>query len=345
MPDPKSKTKLHLVRYKPGNAEEFMPLVIYGDLETCSDPAPTEAIAVHTPCVQKRVASAAFRAVAQRLRGAVRGAGLPDQKAEDGERAAVKENLCRMLCAARHYDYSKKTVNVPANPTEEQLREHEARQRCEMCEHEARQRCEMCEDKFVKGEKKKGKVMHHRRGAGDYIASAASSATTEATTSSSCSAPSPACATSPIPSNEDDAEDDDESEDKEHGDVPQVSLEEWMSEEVDFKKLRFKVLFKTGEKLLQLSLHNLVFSANFYNTSLEKLRTIWPRPPRAATSRPCSPSSPRRAPSSAPRPSRPSARRACAPTSPRRRTTAVSGTTDAGPGSCCCASCPCPSST
>ena len=36
MPDPKSKTMEHLVRYKPGNAEEFVLLVIYGDLETCS---------------------------------------------------------------------------------------------------------------------------------------------------------------------------------------------------------------------------------------------------------------------------------------------------------------------
>ena len=212
------------------------------------------------------------------------------------------------------------------NPTEEQLREHEARQHCEMCE-----------DKFVKGDKKKGKVMHHRHGTGDYIASICFQCNRVIRQPRQVPVffhngggydfkfllrTIARLRNEPDPEHEDDAEDDDESEDEEHGDVPQVSLEEWMSEEVDFKKLRFKVLFKTGEKLLQLSLGNLVFrdSANFYNTSLEIMDNL------AKTARL-------------------SARRAFAPTSPRRRMTAPSGTTDAGPGSCCCASCPCPSST
>ena len=110
-----------------------------------------------------------------------------------------------------------------------------------------------------------------------------------------------------------------------------------MSEEVDFKKLILKVLFKTGEKLLQLSLDNLVFrdSANFYNTSLEKLMGNLAK---------TSPSD-----VSAVFPfiaeTHPELRAQGAPTSPWRRTTAPRGTTSAGPGSCCCASCPCPSST
>ena len=126
-----------MVCYKPGNAEEFMPFIM----------APTEAIAARTPC----------RAVGRN------GFVVPPEKLvylTRTEADAVERNLRRMLRVARRYEYWKKTVNVPANPTEEQRRQHEA------C-----QRCEMCEVKFVKGCKKKGKVMHHRRGTGDYISS------------------------------------------------------------------------------------------------------------------------------------------------------------------------------
>ena len=142
MPNPNSRPRSTWSATKPGNAEEFMPLIIYGDLETCSDPAPTEAIAAHTPCVQKRVASAAFRAVGRN------GFVVPPEElvyltrteAEDGEHDVVERYLRRMLRVAWRYDYWRKTVNVPANPTEEQRRQHEACQRCEMCEDKFRER-------------------------------------------------------------------------------------------------------------------------------------------------------------------------------------------------------------
>ena len=269
-----------VVRYKPGNSNEFMALTMYGDLETITETAPTETIAVDIPCVQKRVASAAFRAVGRN------GFVVPPEELvyltrtelEDGEHDAMERCLRKMLRLARRYDYWRKTVNVPANPTEEQLREHRARTHCQECQV-----------KFVQGDKNKGKVMHHRHGAGDYIASICFQCNRRIRQPRQV----PVffhngggydfkfllraiahLQNEPEPEEDDEDEGEDEGKDEgkdkdkeesedesedEHGDVPQVSLEEYLSEEVDFKKLSFRVLFKSGEKLLprQLGLQRL----------------------------------------------------------------------------------------
>ncbi|CAE7467302.1 unnamed protein product, partial [Symbiodinium microadriaticum] len=244
MPDVSKRQ--HLVRYKPGPSAEFCPLVVYSDLEAFSDPVPQAAEDLRS--VQRRVASLAFRAVTRNGFELPTGEMVYLTRAEagEGEHAVVERYLRFLLRVGKRYLLWKKTTNVPARPTA-----------AEWEEHQAATKCARCDKAFVEGCPRKGKVLHHRHGTGEYIETLCGSCNRAITQAR---------------------------------EVPVVFhnggnydfkflirtiafLRREAEPQVDFKKLHFSVLFKTSEKMLQVKLGNLVFrdSINFYNSGLDKL--------------------------------------------------------------------------
>ena len=274
MPDVSKRQ--HLVRYKPGPSAEFCPLVVYSDLEAFSDPVPQAAEDLHS--VQRRVASLAFRAVTRNGFELPTGEMVYLTRAEAGEseHAVVERYLRFLLRVGKRYLLWKKTTNVPARPTA-----------AEWEEHQAATKCARCDKAFVEGCPRKGKVLHHRHGTGEYIETLCGSCNRAITQAREV----PVVfhnggnydfkfliRTIAFLRREAEPQDPDSDEEPQEADSdeelePQDSDSLELDEEVDFKKLHFSVLFKTSEKMLQVKLGNLVFrdSINFYNSGLDKL--------------------------------------------------------------------------
>ena len=267
MPD--AEKNEHLLRYKTKSSAELAPLTLYADLETWSETAPNVQVQEHTHCLQRNVASAALLAVTHN------GFELSqDDKcflthAEVGEHrfAVVERFLRKALRLAKDYVDWTKCTNIMPRPTEAQWRQHGAALRCQRCNCLFREDCS-----------RRMKVCHHRHGTGEFIESLCATCN-KGVRQPACVAVmfhngggydfgfllraiaflrgGGAAGQAVEATREDEL-------------LPEA---EDVDAEVDFAKLRFEVLFKSGEKILQFQLGNLVFrdSMNFYKQSLGDL--------------------------------------------------------------------------
>ena len=297
---PSSEFGQHLVKYAPSPTAEMAPLVIYADLEAFCDLPPSDAVGERTHRVQRRAASVAFRAVGRD------GFVVPEQEMtfltrtelHDGEHASMERFFRSCLRLGKRYHLWKTMTNVPPRPTQE-----------EMERHESATSCASCSKPFDEAVPARRKVLHHRHGTGEYLEPLCFRCncriklpkevpvlfhnggsydfkfllrTIAYLRQEAVAQPSDENAESSESEDEGNAEDgaessEDEGNDEDADNIAQMasetSIEDAINEPVDFKKLSFKVLFKSGEKLLQIKLGNLVFrdSMNFYNSSLGDL--------------------------------------------------------------------------
>ena len=265
MPDPAKQEDL--LRYKCRSSAELTPLTLYADLETWSEQAPDPLVGEHTSCLQHTVASAAFLAVCHN------GYQVSEEdrcyltvaEAGDHKFAVVERFLRKALMVAQDYVEWKKTTNVMPIPSTEQWERHQQATHC--------QRCNVS---FIENHSKRMKVCHHRHGTGQYIEAVCASCNKGIRQ--------PFCVplvmhnggnydfkfllraisalrggnteTTAVPDGDE-----------------LIHEAQDVGEAVDFAKLKFTVLFKSGEKMLQFQLGNLLFtdSVNFYKQSLGDL--------------------------------------------------------------------------
>ena len=206
---------------------------------------------------------------------------LTRAEAGESEHAVVERYLRFLLRVGKRYLLWKKTTNVPARPTA-----------AEWEEHQAATKCARCDKAFVEGCPRKGKVLHHRHGTGEYIETLCGSCNRAITQAREV----PVVfhnggnydfkfliRTIAFLRREAEPQDPDSDEEPQEADSdeelePQDSDSLELDEEVDFKKLHFSVLFKTSEKMLQVKLGNLVFrdSINFYDKLMDNLAKTAP---------------------------------------------------------------------
>ena len=272
----------HLVKYVPKSSEEMACLVLYSDLEVFSDLPPSSGVAQHTYRLQRRVASAAFLAVGRNGFYLSEDEKVYLLRAQPGEHefGVVERYLRRMLYLGKKYLTWKRSVNIPVLLTAEQRTRHEAATHCECCGRG-----------FDTNNPRAVKVCHHRHGTGEFLGSFCSSCNGHIVQ--------PRCVPVVLhnggnydfkfllraiaylqgrPDDDSDSSDDDKpgegkvnDEDVGCGELPEADFD--LDENVDFKKLKLSVLFKSNEKVLQFTFGNLVFidSFNFYHASLSKL--------------------------------------------------------------------------
>ena len=266
MPDMRKNE--HRLRYKAGKSAELAPLVLFADLETWTEEAPNVQVQEISHGLQRDVASAAFLSVAHN------GFEVTEEEkcflthAESGEHrfAVVERFLRKALALAKRYQDWTKNTNVMPKPTDLQWRHHQEALRCERCNIP-----------FREGDSRRMKVCHHRHGTGEYLEALC------ATCNKGIRQPpcvpvffhnggsfnfgfliraiaylrgGAACGPQEMT--------------LENEELPEM---EDVGDEVNFSKLKFEVLFKSGEKMLQFRLGNLVFrdSMNFYKQGLGDL--------------------------------------------------------------------------
>ena len=261
----------HRLRYKAKNSAELAPLTIFADLETWTEEAPNVQVQELCHGLHRSVASAAFVAVTHNGFEVAEEDKCFLDHAEVGEHrfAVVERFLRKALTLASPYKEWTKYTNIMPQPSEEQWRQHQLAVRCA--------RCNIV---FQEGNSRRMKVCHHRHGTGEYIE----------TLCATCNKAirQPPCvpvifhnggsfdlgflvrAIAFLRGGEDaqpqESEEDDEL-------LPEADDAVDAVNAVDFAKLKFEVLFKSGEKMLQFRLGNLIFrdSMNFYKQGLGDL--------------------------------------------------------------------------
>ena len=271
MPDPQKWEQL--LRYKTSASAELSPLTFYADLEVSSDRPPSEAVERITHRLQRRVASAAYLSVGHNGYLPSRRCWLDVMRAEDGPYAVVERFLTSLLRESQRYlDWTKNTNLMPPPSSEAKAL------------FDAATCCARCQRNFVPDDTHKCKVYHHRHGIGEFIEALCADCNKGVRQ--------PTCATVVFHNGgaydfkfllraiawlRGSGPDDPSQEALDVDEVPEAE-EDAAAQDVppgpiQWDKLQFSALVKSGEKLLQFKLGNLRFmdSVNFYKSSLGDL--------------------------------------------------------------------------
>ena len=291
MPQTAGEEREDIVTYKPGSSAELAPLVIYMDLEVESLPAPTQEVAARVHCVQENVLSGAYLAVGRGGYAPAKRAFLTRRGVGEHRFAAVERLLVETRREGERYLLWKKLTNLPPKLSKE-----------EQATFDKADRCDKCRVAFEENHPQRMKVCHREHGTGRFrgpVCKACNSRMAQCRSVPvvlhnggaydfrflmSCiswlrkrSQAGDEARPLPLPTEESGDEDlyaCDPEEDGGDGndELPPADVAEAMSEK-PWHKLKFSVLFKTGEKTLSFRLGCLCFidSTNFYKASLGSL--------------------------------------------------------------------------